>query len=150
MYFDFRTFFRAIYFSFFKWKEFPAPFNSRRLVFLISFFTIYPIVQVFNSICLLLDNVFFPEWRKVKLNQPVFIVGNPRSGTTFIHRMMAKDDEQFFCFKTWEIIFPSIIQKKVLSLIGHIDRSIGYIFSNLIQRIESKLFKNFTDIDFLK
>jgi hypothetical protein len=57
--------------------------------------------------------------------------------------MMAKDEEQFFCYKTWEIIFPAIIQKKILSLIGRIDRSIGGIFGKLIQRIESRLFQDF-------
>ena len=144
MYFDFRTFFRTIYFSFFKWKELPAPFNARRVLFLIAFFIIYPLVQLFNGICLLLDNIFFPQWRKIKLKEPVFIVGNPRSGTTFIHRMMARDEDRFFCFRTWELIFPAIIQKKTLSLIGRIDRSIGSIFGKLIQRIESRLFRDFT------
>lgn len=146
MYFDFRTFFRLAYSSFFKWKDIPSVLSFKRLLFLIGFFTIFPVVQLFNAICFLLDDIFFPKYRQIELKKPVFIVGNPRSGTTLIHRIMAKDEEQFFFFRTWEILFPAIVQKKVLSFVGRIDHLIGSIFSRGIKRIESRLFHEYNKI----
>lgn len=143
MYFNFRVFFRTAYLSFFKWRNTPTRLTYKRLTFLVGFFLIFPIVQLFNASCLLLDEILFPGYRKVELEKPVFIVGNPRSGTTFIHRIMTKDEDQFFCFRTWEIIFPAIIQKKVLSFLGRIDRLLGSIFSKVLKRFESRLFRNF-------
>jgi hypothetical protein len=91
----------------------------------------------------MLDEILFPGYRKVELNQPIFIAGNPRSGTTFMHRIMAADEDQFFCFRSWEIIFPAIIQKKILAFIGRIDRLLGSIARRRIERIEDRLFRDF-------
>lgn len=142
MYFNFRVFFRIAYLSFFKWRSTPIRLTPKRILFLLGFFLIFPIVQLFNAICLLLDEILFPGYRKVEFKKPVFITGNPRSGTTFIYRIMARDD-QFFCFQTWEIMFPAIIQKKTISLIGHIDRLMGSIFSKGFKRFEARFFHDF-------
>jgi hypothetical protein len=146
MYFNFRGFFRVAYLSFFKWTTTRTPLTLRRVLFLLVFFTIFPIVQIFNAICLLLDEILFPGYRKVNVRSPIFIVGNGRSGTTFIHRLMSKNENMFFCFKTWEIIFPAIIQKKIVSWFGQIDRLMGSIFSKLIKNIESRLFADFNKL----
>ncbi len=143
MYFDFRRFFRAIFLSFFRWRESPAPFDAKRVAFLVSFTIGYSLVEVFNRFCFLLDDWLYPEWKQVKLKPPVFIVGNPRSGTTFTHRVMAKDQEQFFYFKAWEIFFPAIVQKKALSLLGRIDARFGSPLERMIRRIESRTFDDF-------
>ncbi len=143
MYFDFRTFLRLAYLSLFRWKDTYSPLTAKRIIFLIGFFSIFPVVQLFNAACFLLDELLFSEHRRIEIEKPVFIVGNPRSGTTFIHRLMARDEEQFFCFRTWEIIFPAIVQKKVLSFVGQIDRLMGSIFSNRLKRFESRFFLEF-------
>ena len=143
MYFDFRTFFRLGYLSFFKWKDSPVRLTVKRVLFLIGFFSIFPIVQSFNAICLLIDRMLFLGYKKIEIKKPVFIVGNPRSGTTLLHRIMARDERQFFCFRTWEIIFPAIIQKKILSYIGRIDRLLGHIGSESIRRFEKKILGDF-------
>ncbi len=143
MYFNFRGFFRMAYLSLFGWRNIPARFSSKRVFFLIGFFLFFPVSQFFNACCLLLDDILFPGYRKLELKQPVFITGNFRSGTTFMHRIMASDDDQFFCFLTWEIMFPAIIQKKVLASLGRLDKLMGRILSNAVKRIERRLFRNF-------
>jgi len=142
MYFNFRTFIRAAYLSFFRWKDGPVRFSFKRILSLIIFFTIFSLFQLFNFFCFLLDDIFYSAWRKLELVEPVFIIGNPRSGTTFIQRVMSIDETQFFFFRTWEIIFPAIIQKKILSLCGHLDRRMGRLFSNFIKRVEARTFQN--------
>ncbi len=143
MFFDFKRFFKTLMVSVTKRHEFPAPFDAKRVLFLATFVVGYPLAQLFNRLCFLLDDFLYPEWKKVELLPPVFIVGNPRSGTTFIHRVMARDEAQFFCFKAWEIIFPSIVQKKVLAAVGRMDRALGSPLGKLVRSIESRLFSDF-------
>lgn len=143
MYFDFHTFFRMIYLSFFKSKNTLAPLTAKRFIALVVFFAIFPLAQLFNAMCFRLDNIIFPRWRTIELEPPVFIIGNPRSGTTFLHRVLAQDKERFFFFLAWEIFFPAIIQKKCLSFLGRIDNRLGNFFEKKIREIEAKILKNF-------
>ncbi|MAJ45516.1 MAG: hypothetical protein CMF96_12345 [Candidatus Marinimicrobia bacterium] len=66
------------------------------------------IVKYFN----ILDKLFYPKKVNDKLKNPILIVGNPRSGTTFLQRFLSKN------FGTgselWEMIFPSIVLQKLL------------------------------------
>uniref|UniRef100_A0A832A3K4 Sulfotransferase n=1 Tax=Desulfacinum infernum TaxID=35837 RepID=A0A832A3K4_9BACT len=147
--FNFKRFFKTAVFSVLKRHEFPAPFDAKRVLFLVAFFLGYPVVQVFNRLCFLLDDIFFPQWKNVELKPPVFIVGNPRSGTTFIHRVMARDDEQFFCFKAWEIIFPAVVQKKALAALGRVDRALGSPVGRMVLAVESRMFRDFNKMHHL-
>ena len=37
---------------------------------------------------MLLDKLFFPSINSRKIKSPILVVGNPRSGTTFLHRYL--------------------------------------------------------------
>lgn len=87
---------------------------------------------------LLLDEVLFPAYRQEKIRQPVFIIGNPRSGTTFLQRLLARDEENFLSMQAWEIFgAPSILGRKVLILIVRIARGLGIKISRRIRKLES-------------
>lgn len=94
--------------------------------------------QLINWAFLLLDEIFYRKYHDIEIEKPVFILGPPRSGTTFLHRLMAKD-ERFSCIKLWEIMFaPSIIQKKFCLFLGRLDKRIGNKLSNVIIHLEKK------------
>lgn len=104
----------------------------------------FVLVETCNRLGLLLDEVLFRAYRTINVSSPVFIIGVPRSGTTFLHRLMARDSENFTSLKLWEIAFaPSILQKKVLLCLGAIDRLFGSPIASLITRIEEKLLADF-------
>jgi len=71
--------------------------------------TLLDLINLFiiTSFSLLLDNIFFPGYRKVKIEKPVFIIGHPRSGTTFLHRIFTGSNE-IVTFKLWHLLFPSL------------------------------------------
>jgi len=69
-----------------------------------------------------LDYVFFPRVRRVPVRAPIFIVGNGRSGTTQMHRLLTGDAQQMSFFKTYELLLPSLTQKRALSGLAWIDR----------------------------
>jgi hypothetical protein len=108
VFFDFRVYFKVIGLVL---SDTPKPkrlFIHLTLIFLITLWAI------FNAVFLLLDYVFTPLFQKTEINQPVFIVGNARSGTTFFHRLLCGDEARFTYFRMWELLFPSVIQKKVI------------------------------------
>ncbi len=61
--------------------------------------------SVFCACARWLDDLVHPKWRETKLGTPVFIVGNPRSGTTFLHRFMV-DQNIGVGFQLWQLLFP--------------------------------------------
>ena len=65
------------------------------------------------SIGLMLDRVFFPKLRKPKMIKPIIIVGNPRSGTTFLQRYLIKSGLGIGS-ELWQIIYPSILLQKII------------------------------------
>ena len=50
------------------------------------------ILRIIISFFLILDNIFFPSLINAKIKNPITIVGNPRSGTTFLHRYLFKNN----------------------------------------------------------
>lgn len=66
-----------------------------------------PIFLVFTHFTLWLDRIFFPQYRQIQVKKPIFIIGHPRSGNTFLHKLLTQTDE-FVAFKTWQILFPSL------------------------------------------
>jgi hypothetical protein len=65
-----------------------------------------------------LDHVLFPGFRRLPLDRPVFILGNPRSGTTFLHRFLLNTD-RLAAFALYEMLFPAITARKLLGGVVH-------------------------------
>lgn len=62
---------------------------------------------------LALDHVFARGFKSVRIERPTFIIGAPRSGTTFFHRLMTSTDE-FPHWQAWELIVPSITARRLV------------------------------------
>ena len=124
--FDFGLFIRLTYKSLFTAKGTHYRLTRKRIIFLLVFYFLFYIpLEIITWICFLLDEIFFPGYRKQEIKDPVFIIGNLRSGTTFIHRLMEKD-ESYTSLRTWEIVFaPSVIQRKIVWMLADLDRRLG-------------------------
>ncbi len=104
-------------------------------------FLFYIPIEISAWIGFLLDDLFFRGYRRQAVRQPVFIIGNARSGTTFIHRLMAKDTHNFTTMNLWEIVFaPSVTQRKVIRGFSSLDRILGDPVRKLVNRWEQNLF----------
>ena len=98
-------------------------------------------VWLFHWLCLFLDEILFFSYRRQELKRPLFVLGVPRSGTTFLHRTLAEDRERFTSVSTWEVFLaPSIIQKKIVLLLIWIDRHIGRPGTRIMTWLEKRLF----------
>ena len=126
------------------WQTFfPSPGIKRpslkRVMVMLVFLPLFAIVQLIHWLGFLLDELFFRGYHQVQIKEPVFVLGVPRSGTTFLHRVLAKN-AGFTTFTTWECFFaPSIIQRKFWLGIAKVDRRIGRPLARSLNRIGQHL-----------
>lgn len=139
--FNFFLMFRMFFKSVAAYHESGARFTLKRVLFTVFFPIWFVFQELINWTCLFLDEILFPGYRYTEVKKPVFIVGFPRSGTTYLHRIIDSDSSQFTSLKLWEIIFaPAILQKKFFQLLGKFDRLIGKPLYRLAIAIENRVF----------
>lgn len=66
-----------------------------------------PFFRVVTALTLGLDRLFFRRFRQVEVKRPIFIIGHPRSGTTFLHHLLSQGDLAA-PFHTWHLLFPAL------------------------------------------
>ncbi|MCA9564448.1 MAG: sulfotransferase, partial [Myxococcales bacterium] len=115
-------------------------FGIRRFLLIWLFTGIILFVAFWNKVTAGLDYVFFHKHRAVPVERPVFIIGNPRSGTTFFHSLMGLDSKRFTHFQLWQTIFPMLTQAAGFRLIGAIDRLFFRPVFRLIRRFDNWVF----------
>jgi hypothetical protein len=141
MYFDLSAFIHYNFRAFFKTRGKQYRLTPKRFLVLVIWLTLFIPAQIINRIFFLLDEVLFPKYRQQPVRQPIFIIGNPRSGTTFLHRLMFKDTDTFTAFTVWELILaPSITQRKLIWFLLAIGRLLGIPVRTLVKSI-NRLFK---------
>lgn len=140
MYFHYPTLFKLIGLTFSR-KYFSLRHAALVIIFLVPFLLLRAFVWVMR----LLDYVFFPGFLKQPVRSPVYIIGNPRSGTTFTHRLLALD-EQFSYLKLYQTIFPAVTCYKLFRLTARIDRMFGSPGGRLLNGISNKGFKGWDTI----
>lgn len=87
-----------------------------------------------------LDHVLFPRFRREDVDSPIFVIANPRSGTTFMHRLMCLDEERFTYFQLWQTILPSVTLYRLIGAVSAMDRVVGSPLGRLMRFIESRAF----------
>lgn len=114
--FDFRLFFRMFRLAF---AERMSP-RRRKVVWFLAI--VWPLHAALSAVCLVFDHVLFPGFRRVEVREPVFIVGHSRSGTSLLHKLMCADGERFSWFMTYELLLPSLVQKRLVRWLARMDR----------------------------
>jgi hypothetical protein len=70
-------------------------------------------VRTVVAIGMALDNLFFARLRRTRAHRPIVLVGNPRTGTTFLQRFLA--DEGFGAgMELFLMLYPSLLLQKFL------------------------------------
>jgi omega-hydroxy-beta-dihydromenaquinone-9 sulfotransferase len=140
--FDFKLAFNLVLKALSRGQKSGVRLTGKRIASMLILFTFYVVNEIINWLCLLLDEILFSDYRDTPVKDPVFIVGFPRSGTTYIHRLLAKDD-RFTTIRLWEILFaPSIFQKKMFKALGRLDRMQGNPIAFRIRQWEQEKLAN--------
>jgi hypothetical protein len=101
------------------------PQNWRRFKFLVLFTVLWPVLKVLALPCLMLDYVLYPGFHKLPVKEPLFIVGNWRTGSTMLYRNIARDTENIACFSFLDAFLPAICMKRLVARLRRVDRWLG-------------------------
>ena len=72
------------------------------------------------------DRLFYSAERGQEVPAPLFVLGIPRSGTTFVHRLLAEDSARFSSMRTWEaLLAPSVSERRLWQTLGAADAALG-------------------------
>lgn len=115
---------KLTFLQFFRPKQSGLTLSRKRKMAMLLWYLVIPIHQLLTFISFYLDEIFFPDFRKQEIQAPVFIVGNFRSGSTLLQRLMARD-ERFTSMNVAEIyIAPTLTQRKFWKLVAAVDKAV--------------------------
>lgn len=124
-----------------------APLTLRRAAALALGVPPYLLLQTSHWLGFALDEVLYPGDCNTPIEKPVFILGLPRSGTTFLHRSLAQDEQHWSTFKLWQAVFaPSITQRRACQALIALDQRAGHPARALLQRLTQTLAGALDDI----
>ncbi len=74
---------------------------------------LFGLLRTIVAVAMTLDHVFFPRLARTRANRPIVLVGNPRTGTTFLQRFLS--DEGFGSgMELFLMLYPSLFLQKLL------------------------------------
>jgi hypothetical protein len=123
-----------------------TPLGVRRVLIMIGFLPLFALVQAIHWLGFLLDDILFRGWRRVEIREPLFVLGVPRSGTTKLHEVMAKDS-QYTSFSTWECLFAlSVTERRFWLALARLDALIGGPAAGVVGWLERRIFASLDDV----
>lgn len=110
---------------------------------LFSSLMLAPLFLIFASLVIvgrLLDEVLFFGYRSIDLSKSLFVVSNPRSGTTFMHRLLCEDKERHQFMKLYHTLLPSVTLIVIIEGLGKVDKLVGGPLKWVFDKISDKAF----------
>ncbi len=122
-------------------------FSVKRFLVALLYLFVLVSVGLINVISRLLDELLFPNYKHIEIKQPVFIISNPRSGSTLLHRLMCLDDKKYVYNLLYQSVFPSITFYRIIQFFNTVDRKIiGQPLHKLLDWINRQMFGVWDDI----
>jgi hypothetical protein len=141
MFFNYRSFFKALDLALLR-----QPFRLRRWAYVIFFTGIFLLFRGLLMVGRALDHVFAPGFRREDIPQPVFIIAPPRSGTSFLQKLLSLDDERFVHQKMYQTIFPSVTFQRLVHALVRLDEGLGAPLGRLLTARERSWFGGWDDM----
>lgn len=99
---------------------------ARRALTLAAALPPYAVLQLAHAGGFAADRLLFRAERQQPVAAPLFVLGIPRSGTTFLHRLLAEDSSRFTTMSAWEaVLAPSVSERRCWQAMGTIDATLG-------------------------
>ncbi|CAB9500766.1 expressed unknown protein [Seminavis robusta] len=69
-----------------------------------------------------LDDILFPEYRATEIKEPLFLLGQPRSGTTMFETLLSEDEDRHCSMYLYEMRYPYLTVQYTVDFLSHIDK----------------------------
>jgi omega-hydroxy-beta-dihydromenaquinone-9 sulfotransferase len=135
MYVDIGLFAKAEFLTLFRTR-----FTLRRWSYVLFFTALYWLMWVLVAFGRALDHLFFPDFKRQLVDEPVFIVAPPRSGTTLIQKLLSLDEEQFIHNTLYQTIFPAVTFQRCFDALFWLDKTLGKPLGRLVCWVEKRWF----------
>ncbi len=113
----------------------------------VLFIPLYFLHQLVSLFFRLMDTLFHRAHKQVEIKQPVFIIANPRSGTTYLHRLLAMDTERFVYTKNAHTFFMTSSFVQFYNLFKWLDKKLlNRWISATMDKIDDKFWGGWDDI----
>lgn len=133
-YYHHQTVFRLAYLNCVKNFSFP------RLLFTGLFLFLHFLGVIVISFGRLIDEIFYRGYRNADLREPVFIISNPRCGTTFLHRLLCLDKERYTFSLLYHTLLPSVFYIKIIQGIAAVDKRMGGLLHRFFEYLDELFF----------
>ncbi len=124
---------------------FRPPLRLRRIGLTLGIAAAFAAIRLLAVTGRLLDRLLFPGFRRTPVAAPLFILAAPRSGTTFLHRLLSQDQDHFAHFRLVDMIFPAVVYQRLFAALARIDRRIGGLLARGLGRVERLCFGGWED-----
>ena len=103
-----------------RYKEIPFLFNLMGFFYIVyKVCFMYPI----ETILWHLDDILFPEYNQTEINEPLFLLGQPRSGTTMFESLLSEDEDRFCSMYLYEMRCPYLTVQYTVDAIQKFDQT---------------------------
>ncbi len=92
------------------------------------------------SVARWLDRFLYPAFELTAVTPPLFVIATPRSGTTFLHHLLALDDERFVSFKLYQTLAPSVLLERAIVALRDLDEQAGLGLGRVLDAIDRRMF----------
>lgn len=90
----------------------PRHFQLRRALVMDGLVHVFGALHALNFVGETIDEIRHADYRDIDVGSPIYIVAAPRSGTTFLHRLMSHDP-RFATFTLYQTIFSTITASEI-------------------------------------
>ena len=81
-------------------------------------FFCYPV----ETVLWYLDDIVFPEYQSTAIKEPLFLLGQPRSGTTMFETLLSEDDERHCSMLLYEMRYPYLTIQYTVDFLSSLDK----------------------------
>lgn len=127
-------------------RETYRSFHWRVWIFSVLFIFLYSLNQAIHLVFRLVDEVFYRGFKKQVIKEPVFIISNPRSGTTYLHRLISLDQETFIYTKFAHTFQMTASFTRLANFVKQVDLRTGNNLRKLFNSVDEKIWGGWEDI----
>ncbi|MFZ4658879.1 MAG: sulfotransferase family protein [Caldilineaceae bacterium] len=120
--------------------------SLRLWLMVIGFLPLYFLHQALLLALRLLDELFYADYRKVKITAPVFVIANPRSGTTYLQRLLSLEETHYTSMRLLDTLFPAVCFHKFMRVVNQVDKRCGQPINRLLAKLDHLCFGGWDEI----
>lgn len=120
--------------------------SPRLWLMVIGFLPLYFFHQVILLLLRLIDELFYADYKKDKITAPVFVIANPRSGTTYLQRLLSLEETHYTSMRLLDTLFPAVCFHKGIRVINKVDNKCGQPIHRLLAKLDHLCFGGWDEI----